>query len=72
MLPLFSDLTLFLAFAVHLAALAGPEAGLSVWVFFRAVKAGSQPLTHRKPVRTIEVTLGRSESWQTDLRRLLH
>ena len=25
-------------FAVHLAALAGPEAGLSVWVFLRAVK----------------------------------
>ena len=31
MLPLFSGLALFLAaFAVHLAALAGPEAGLSV------------------------------------------
>ena len=27
MLPLFYGLTLFLAFAVHLAALAGPEAG---------------------------------------------
>ena len=38
MLPLFSGLTLFLAFAVHLAALAGPEAGLSVWVFLRVVK----------------------------------
>ena len=33
MLPLFSGLTLFLAFAVHLAALAGPEAVLSVWVW---------------------------------------
>jgi len=35
-LPLFSGLTLFLAFAVHLAALAGPEADLAVWVFLRA------------------------------------
>ena len=31
-----SGLTLFLAFAVHLAALAGPEADLAVWVFLRA------------------------------------
>ena len=39
MLPLLYGLTLFLAFAVHLAAaLAGPEAGLSVWIFLRAVK----------------------------------
>ena len=29
---------LFLAFAVHLAALAGPEADLAVWVFLRATK----------------------------------
>ena len=36
MLPLFSGLTPFLAFAVHLAALAGPEADLAVWVFLRA------------------------------------
>ena len=36
MLSLFSGLTLFLAFAFHLAALAGPEAGLAVWVFLRA------------------------------------
>ena len=28
--PLFSGLTLFVAFAVHLAALAGPEAGLLI------------------------------------------
>ena len=33
-----SGLTLFLAFAVHLAALAGPEADLAVWVFLRATK----------------------------------
>ena len=38
MFPLFSGLTLFLAFAVHLAALAGAEAGLSEWVFLRAGK----------------------------------
>ena len=38
MLSLFSGLILFLAFAVRLAALAGPEADLSVWVFLRAVK----------------------------------
>ena len=31
-----SGLALFLAFAVHLAALAGPEADLAVWVFLRA------------------------------------
>ena len=37
-----------------------------------AGSAGSQSLTHRKPVRTIEVALGRSESWQADLHRLLH
>ena len=36
MWSLFSGLTLFLAFAVHLAALAGPEADLAVWVFLRA------------------------------------
>ena len=30
-LPLFYGLTLFLAFEVHLAALAGPEADLAVW-----------------------------------------
>ena len=46
MLPLFYGLTLFLAFVVNLAALAGPEAGLSVWVFLRAGKLGSQSLTH--------------------------
>ena len=72
MLPLFSGLTLFLAFAVHLAALAGPEADLAVWVFLGHLKPGSQSLTHRKSVRTIEVTLGRSASWQEDLRRLRH
>ena len=33
-----SGLTLFLAFAVHLAALAGPEADLAVWVFLRVAK----------------------------------
>ena len=39
MLPLFYGLTLFLAFAVHLAALVGSEAGLSVWAFLlRAIK----------------------------------
>ena len=38
LLSLFSSLTLFLAFAVHLAALAGPEADLAVWVFLRVVK----------------------------------
>ena len=36
---LFYGLTLlFLAFAVHLAALAGPEPDLAVWVFLRVVK----------------------------------
>ena len=34
----FLGLTLFLAFAVHLAALAGAEADLAVWVFLRVVK----------------------------------
>ena len=29
-------------------------------------------MTHRKSVRTIEVTLDRSASWQADLRRLPH
>ena len=38
MLPLFSGSTLLLAFAVRLAALAGPEADLAVWVFLRVVK----------------------------------
>ena len=33
-----SGLTLFLAFAVHLTALAGSEADLAVWVFLRATK----------------------------------
>ena len=41
-LPLFSGLTLFLAFAVHLAALAGPEADLAVWVFLRANQTHQQ------------------------------
>ena len=40
------NLTLFLALRFTIAALAGPEAGLSVWVFLRAVKPGSQSLTH--------------------------
>ena len=39
MLPLFSfGLTHLPAVAVHLAALAGPGAGLDVWVFLRVVK----------------------------------
>ena len=38
LLSLFSSLTLFLAFAVRLAALAGPGADLAVWVFLRVVK----------------------------------
>ena len=37
-LPLFSGLTLFLALSGSLAVLAGPEAGLAVWVFLRVVK----------------------------------
>ena len=73
MFPLFSGLTLFLAFAVHLAALGrdlrpaclcGSFSGLS--------KPGGQSLTHRKSVRTIEVALGRSASWQVDLHRQVH
>ena len=36
MLPLFRSLTLFLASSGSLAALAGPEADLAVWVFLRA------------------------------------
>ena len=35
-------------------------------------KPGGQSLTHRKPVRTIEVTLVRSASWQAEAHRLLH
>ena len=38
LLALFPGLALFLAFAVHLAALAGPEADLAVWVFLRVAK----------------------------------
>ena len=37
-MSMFSALTLFLAFAVRLAALAGPEADLAVWIFLRVVK----------------------------------
>ena len=62
---------------VHLAALvlAGPEADLAVWVFrsfFGWLKPGSQFLTHRKSVRTTEVTLDRSASWQAKIHRLRH
>ena len=32
----------------------------------------SQSLTHRKSVRTIEVTLDRSASWRAEVHRLLH
>ena len=35
-------------------------------------KALGQSLTHRKSVRTIEVTLDRSASWQAEVHRLLH
>ena len=35
MLPLFRSATLFLASSGSLAVLAGPEAGLAVWVFLR-------------------------------------
>ena len=56
-----------------LAVLVGPEAGLAVCVSFSGwLKPSSQSLTHRKPVRTIEVTLDRSASWQAELHRLLH
>ena len=49
MLPLLSGLTRgILAFAVHLAALAGPEAGLSVWVFLWAVKTRKSALDSQR------------------------
>ena len=73
--PLFSGLTRFLAFAVHLAALAGPEVDLAVWVFLRVGKtrySGSQSLTHISSVRTIEMTLESSASSQVDLHRKHH
>ena len=44
-----------------------------MWSFSGQPKpAGSQSLTHRKSVRTIEVTLDLSASWQKDPRRLRH
>ena len=72
MLPLFSGLTLFLAFAVHWRSWRGPRPAWLCGSFFGWLKPGSQSLTHRKSVRTIEVALDRSASWQADLRRLPH
>ena len=72
MLPLFSGLTLFLAFAVHRWSWRGPRPTWLCGSFSGQTKPGSQSLTHRKPVRTIEVTLDRSASWQAEVRRLLH
>ena len=69
---LFSGLTLFLAFAVHWRSWRSPRPTWLCGSFFGWPKPGSQSLTHRKPVRTIEVALDRSESWQADLRRLPH
>ena len=72
MLPLFSGLTLFLAFAVHWRSWRGPRPAWLCGSFSGWLKPGSQSLTHRKSVRTIEVTLDRSASWQAELHRLLH
>ena len=86
MLPLFSGLTLFLAVAVHWRSWRGPRpahrtsqisrTSWPAWLcgsFSGWLKPGSQSLTHRKSVRTIEVTLDRSASpWQAELHRLLH
>ena len=73
MLPLFSGLTLFLAFAVHWRSWRGPRPAWLCGSFSGWLKPGSQSLTHRKSVRTIvELTLDRSASWQEDLRRLRH
>ena len=60
------------ALKLYLAALARAEADLRCGSFFGWVKPGSQSLAHRKSVRTIEVTLGRSASWQVDLHRQHH
>ena len=73
MLPLFSGLTLVLAFAVHRRSWRGPRP--TTWLcgsFSGQTKPGSQSLTHRKPVRTTEVSLDRSASWQAEVHRLLH
>ena len=73
MLPLFYGLTtLFLALAVHRRSWRGPRPTWLCGSFSGKTKPGSQSLTHRKPVRTIEVALDRSESWQAKVRRLLH
>jgi len=69
-----SGLTLFLAFAVHWRSWRGPRPAWLCGYFSGQLKPGSQSLTHRKSVRTIEVTLDldRSASWQVDLHRPLH
>ena len=50
----------------------GTLVGMAVGSFSGQPKPGSQSLTHRKSVRTIEVALDRSASWQAELHRLLH
>ena len=72
MLPLFSGLTLFLAFAVHWRPWRGPRPAWLCGSFSGWLRPGSQSLTHRKSVQTIEVSLDRSAAWQEDLRRLRH
>ena len=48
MLPLFSGLTLFLAFAFHWRSWRGPRLAWLCGSFFGWPKPGSQPLPHRK------------------------
>ena len=72
MLPLFSGLTLFLTLRFTWRPWRGLRPTWLCKSFSGLVKPGSQSLTHIRSVRTIEVTLERSASWQVDLHRQHH